>query len=94
MSTEAPTPKFRPRSYLTVRRFDDELVVMDAHENVVRILNEVGSRIWQLADGTRDARQVAEALVSEYDVPLDVAEMAVHNFLQELMSRHLLEPVS
>lgn len=78
-----------PMPHLTVRNFDDELVIMDTDTNIVRILNEVGARIWQLADGTRTIHQISEALVLEYDVTLSDAEHAVQTFVDELTEKKL-----
>ena len=82
-------PALRPN--LTTRDFDDELVVVDPATNVVRIFNEVGSRIWQLIDGERSVDAIVQTLITEYDVSAEEAERATDAFLADLEARQLLK---
>jgi hypothetical protein len=50
-------------------------------------LNEVGAMIWQLIDGQKTGRQLAEAVKDEYDVE---AEDDVVDFLQSLEDAGLI----
>ena len=80
-----------PRPYLTSRGFDDEVVVVDSATNVVRIFNEVGSRIWQLIDGERSVGAIVQTLTKEYDVTTEEADRATRAFLADLEERQLLK---
>ena len=53
-------------------------------------LNEVGGRIWQLADGSRSLQEIAQLLVDEYDAPLEAIEADTLELLRELEQRELL----
>ena len=75
---------------VTSRIFDGEAVIIDTEANVVRMLNEVGSRIWELVDGERSVAEIAEVLVSEYDVSEEEASQSVVQFLSELETKGLL----
>lgn len=80
----------RHNPHVSFRSFDGEAVVVDTQRNVVRMLNEVGSRIWELIDGERNSKQIARCLVDEYDVTLSQAEEEVNQFIDLLEQRHLL----
>ena len=75
------------------RAFDHELAVILPTANAVRVLNEVGARIWALADG-RSLAQILDVLVNEYDVERTQLRVDAEAFLSELESRGLLEPPS
>lgn len=86
--SESTRPQRHPR--VAARAFGGEAVLIDPDRNVVRMLNEVGSRIWELADGSRDEDEIVAVLVSEYAVEQDAASAAVRQFLDELSRRDLL----
>ena len=52
------------------RVFNGEAVIISPAENVVRMLNPVGSRIWELCDGSRTLDQIAAALTDEFEVDM------------------------
>lgn len=58
------------------------LVVLDAH--ALHALNEVGTRVFELCDGTRDVQAIAETIVREFEVEPAVALADVERFLLEL----------
>jgi hypothetical protein len=70
--------------------FEDEVVIVDPERNMVRMLNSVGSRVWELADGTRTTEQIAEILISEFDVEREEAESSVFRFIEDLAEKGLL----
>ena len=55
-------------------------------------LNEVGSRIWELCDGTRSVREMAQALVEEFEVDLGTAERDAADFVADMLRQRLLLP--
>ena len=67
-----------------------EAVVLSPKQYIVRMFNEVGTRIWELADGTKTPAQIATLLVEEYDVSLVEAQTQTSQFLSELDGRGLL----
>jgi hypothetical protein len=81
-------PTHHPRT--ASRVFSGEAVVITPAENVVRMLNPVGSRIWQLADGTHSNEEIAVVLTDEFDIDLDHARRSVATFLEDLAARGLL----
>jgi hypothetical protein len=72
------------------RPFEQETAVILPTASAVRVLNEVGARVWELADG-RTLREIVDALVNEYDVERTQLQRDATTFLLELHSRGLLE---
>ncbi len=81
-------PIHHPRT--ASRVFSGEAVVISPAENLVRMFNPVGSRIWELADGTRTMEQIAIVLTEEYEVDLAHARQSVATFVDELVAKRLL----
>ncbi len=59
-------PIHHPRT--AARVFSGEAVIISPAEHMIRMLNPVGSRIWELADGTRTVDAIAAILAAEYEV--------------------------
>ena len=81
-------PDKHPRT--ASRLVDGEAVIILPEEGVVRMLNQVGSRIWDLADGTRPVRDIAETIYGEFDVEREQARKEVVEFVQEMVEGELL----
>lgn len=79
-----------PNSQVSARTFGGETVIVDPRDNMVRMLNGVGSRVWELADGSRTIDEIAQVLVEEYDVEFEQAHESVLQFVQELANKNLL----
>ena len=58
--------------------------------SAVRVLNEVGARIWSLADG-RTLGDILDVLVNEYEVERTQLRVDAEAFLSELEGRGLLD---
>ncbi len=72
------------------RVFSGEAVVITPAENVVRMLNPIGSRIWELADGTRTIDDIASVLTGEFDVDFAHAHQSATTFVEDLAARGLI----
>lgn len=77
-------------SQVAWRIFSGEAVIITPAENRVRMLNLVGSRIWELADGTRTVGDIVEVLTTEYDVDADRAQQTTLDLLAELTDKALI----
>jgi hypothetical protein len=80
----------RRASSVTSRALDGEAVLVDAERKKLTVLNGVGARLWELADGQRTMGEMARAISGEYDVNLVKAEADVASFCQDLAGRGLL----
>jgi hypothetical protein len=74
-----------PHPQVGVRVVDGEAVVILADSGNVNVFNPVGTRIWELADGSRSVRQIADAIAAEYEVTPEVALQDVTEFVQKLV---------
>jgi hypothetical protein len=75
---------------IAARVFSGEAVIITPTENTVRMLNTVGSRVWELADGTRTVDEIAGVLTQEFDVDLPQAQASASQFVDELAAKGLL----
>lgn len=69
---------------------EGEAVILDLEGRMLRGLNPVGSRVWQLIDGQRSVRAVAEVIAAEFQVALSVVLADVEAFLADLHARRLI----
>ena len=79
-----------PHPQVAARIIDGEAVIVLPQSGQVNVLNEVGSRIWELIDGTRSVSEITEIIVTEYDVTAEQAELDVNEFIQELGQNKML----
>jgi coenzyme PQQ biosynthesis protein PqqD len=65
-------------------------VLLDVKTGQYYALDPVAGRIWQLCDGTRSVRQIAEVVSDEYDAAGQAVEDDVVEFVSELVGESLL----
>jgi hypothetical protein len=75
---------------VVARRADATVILLDPATGEYFTLDDVGGRIWELADGKRTVDEIAEALAAEYDAPLDQIRADVAELLDELAGSNLL----
>lgn len=71
------------------RIIDGQAVVVSADAQRMRVLNEVGSRIWDLADG-RCLKDISQTLVAEFDAEPAQIESDTIAFATDLVARGML----
>ena len=81
-------PTHHPRT--ASRLFSGEAVIITPRENKVRMLNPVGSRIWELVDGALTVDEIVATLVDEFDVDPAHAEQTTVEFLSMLEEKNLV----
>ena len=57
------------------------------------MMNEVGSRIWELIEGNTPIVNIIETLTNEYDVDEETCESTVMEFLGRLKNADLIKVV-
>jgi hypothetical protein len=72
------------------RALDGEAVLVHPGQNKVAVLNEVGARLWELADGQHSIGDMAQVIADEYEVSLIKAEADTLAFCNDLAGRGLL----
>jgi glycerol-3-phosphate O-acyltransferase len=79
-----------PASSAIGRTIDDEAVLVLPEQGQVKVLNEVGARIWALADGTRTVRDIVDTICTEYEVEPAQAEADTLDFVARLVERGMV----
>ncbi len=79
-----------PHPQVAARIVDGSAVIVLADAGEVTVLNPVGSRIWELLDGTRSGSDIVQRIVAEYDVTAEQATQDVASFLQTLLDANAI----
>lgn len=72
------------------RVFEDGAVIVTPQESVMHSLNPVGTRIWELADGTLTINEILDKIVDDFDVERDQAAQDVVDFCQALADKGMI----
>lgn len=75
------------------RLIEGEAVILSLETKVLRGLNPVGSRVWELIDGQRSVEEIITAIVQEFDVTPQAAAEDVKRFVRELLDKGLVTSV-
>ena len=73
------------------QRFGGEFVLLGPARGMVRGFNETAARVWELCDGTRTARQVAQQVAVDFETDAEQALEDTLRFLGELVGHGLME---
>jgi coenzyme PQQ biosynthesis protein PqqD len=73
-----------PHPQAAARVVDGTAVIVLADSGMVKILNPVGTRIWELVDGSRTVQQIADTIFQEFQSTRSQIEQDVMEFLHEL----------
>jgi hypothetical protein len=88
MRVEEKTPiKSRDTAHQII---DGEAVIITPGQMMVHVLNAVGSRIWDLADGERNIEDIAKILVEEFDVSYETALRDTTEFTTDLAEKEVM----
>ena len=74
-----------------------QTVLLSLPERKLHLLNEVGSRIWELIQERRTVGEIVRKVAEEYEVSEDRARTDVHAFIRKLVRQRvcsLSEPQS
>ena len=72
------------------RVIDGKAVVITIDQNQLHVLNAVGTRVWELADGRSFAQIVAD-IVEEFEVEPARARLDVQSFVEQLLALGALQ---
>ena len=86
-NVRATKPKAR-REGLIVQTLPDETLVYDLDRDLAHCLNQTAALVWNRCDGNSTTRQIARAVTSDLNQPLD--ERFVWLALDQLDRNHLL----
>jgi hypothetical protein len=66
-------------------------VVVVIDQNTLHTLNEVGTRVWELLDGSRSLGEITDVIVDEFEVERPDALADVDRFVEELLGLGAVE---
>ena len=72
------------------RILGEEAVVVLPRESIINTLNSVGSRIWELSDGSNNVSDIINIIQNEFDVEPEEAERDTVDFINELAAKKML----
>jgi len=70
---------------------DAEAVIIVPSEQMVNVLNPVGSRIWDLADGRKSIAEIAQILTHEFDISYETAIKDAIEFTSDLAAKKVMD---
>ncbi len=73
-------------SQVAARIVDGSAVIVLADSGTVTVLNDVGTRVWELIDGSRSVSIIAQTIESEFDVSLEEAKRDVKGLIEQLIA--------
>ncbi|HKP21076.1 MAG TPA: PqqD family protein [Thermoleophilaceae bacterium] len=80
----------RRREDVLAQAAGDTVILLTPDSGEYFTLNEVGGRIWELADGSRSVAEIAAALADEYEAPLKEIQVDTLDVLAELAEERLV----
>lgn len=66
------------------RVYDGQATVVLPDRGEVKVLNEVGSLVWERIDGKRTVEQILEAVLEDYEIGPEEARRDVLDFISAL----------
>lgn len=86
-------PEARPRHSPRIlwREGEDSVLLLNPDDGQYFALEEPGSRIWGLCDGSRSIAEIAAVLEQEYDAPAETIRADVLELVAALADEKLLE---
>lgn len=84
----AKYPVLHPQ--VATRIVDGEALIVLADSGQVNVLNPVGTRMWELMDGTRNVQQIADTICDEFDVAEDEAKRDLEEFVRQLIESNAI----
>jgi hypothetical protein len=87
----ALTSQPRRRESILRQRAADTMLLLNREGGQYYALDEVGSRAWELLDGTRSVAAVASLLGEEYEAPAATIEADLIELLEDLAREKLLD---
>jgi hypothetical protein len=76
---------------LVWRVIGGEIVILTADGRKIHTLNNAGSAIWELSDGTRTIGEIISLICERFDVGFEVARGDVQEFAEQLVDKNVLQ---
>jgi len=90
--------RFAKDPSIVSRKIADEIILVPVRQKAADLesiytMNDVAARIWELIDGERRVAEIRDAVVEEFEVEPDKAEVDLVEFLQLLEKAGVVKAV-
>lgn len=75
---------------ILVQEVDGTTVLLSVEDGEYYALDDIGSRVWELCDGSRSVSTIIELICAEYDAPPETIRADVLDLLGELTVEKIL----
>jgi len=72
------------------RTYDGQATIVLPSRAEVKVLNEIGSKVWDAIDGRRTLAQILETLLEDYEINREQVERDVLDFVGELRTQGMV----
>ena len=83
--------KYARNNDFVFNEVDGELVMMNLENGAYVSLNESGKSIWHILETPKNANEIVELLLQEFEVSPEVCSLEVHDFLAKMLDKKLLK---
>lgn len=90
MADIKPDSVLKRNRQVAFQDIDNELVLLNLSSGVYYSTSEVGCRIWELCDGTRNAGDIVSIISSEFSKDCDTVKKDMSEFLSDMINEGLL----
>ena len=84
--------RYVPTGDVAGRVIDGEALLVLPERGEAIVLNEVGSRIWELISQSEQVSKIVDIIIQEFDVTRETAKQDVSEFCADLERRGLVGP--
>lgn len=85
-----PDAPLHRHPHAAARTYDGKALIVVPGLGEYNILNPLGTRIWELIDGSRGVEGIVQAIRDEYDVSVEKAEADVRAFIEDLKKHQMV----
>ena len=78
-----------PHPQTAGRVIDGEAILILSDDSEVNVLNVVGTRIFELADGSHSTAEIIDTIVAEYEVSPEEAGQDTRDFISQMVDRQV-----
>jgi len=78
----------RKSDKIASRIVDKEAVIVTLENQHTLVLNEIGTRVWEMLDGKKDLRAIAQGICDEFDVAHGTAFEDCRQFITQMKDAH------
>lgn len=79
-----------PNPEIISRHLEKEAVLVMPINGKVKVLNDVGARVWELIDGGHSIEAIIARIAEEYNAAEEVVAVDVQTFLAQLADRGMI----